>query len=88
MQDWPTKTEDLLITRLYIEHYAASMGLNHSIGIVEVITNLQDKRFEFQLAPWVTAITLHFKNQYGLEQGEIIARRVMTLCLTQGQTIH
>ena len=88
MHDWPTKSKDLLITKFYIEQYAASMGLKQAIGIVEVITNLKDKCFELKLSPWVTAITLHFQEQYGVEEGLMIARKVITICLTQGQTIH
>jgi hypothetical protein len=88
MHDWPTKTKDLLMTKLFIEQYASTMGLDQAVGMIEIITNLQDKRFELKLAPWVTAITLHFQKQYGPDEGEKIARKVLTLCLTQGQIIH
>jgi hypothetical protein len=88
MHDWPTKTKDLLITKIYIERYASSLGLKNSIGIFEVTTNLEKKCFEVKLSPWVMAITHHFEKQYGCEQGQIIARKVITLCLTQDQTIH
>ncbi len=88
MHDWPTKTKDLLITKLYIEQYASALGLKESIGIFEVTTNLQKKAFEIKLAPWVMAITLHFQKQYGKQEGENIARKVLTHCLIQDQTIH
>lgn len=88
MHDWPTKIKDLLTAKFYIEQYASNQGVKDAIGIFEVNTNLDKKCFEIQLSPWVEAIIGHFEHQYGVEEGQQIARKVISLCFTQGHTVH
>ncbi len=88
MSDWPTKTKDLETARIFIENYAHSKGESEAIGMFEITTDIDKKAFDLQLSPWVLAMTIHFQKQYGIDEGEKIARRVITLCLTQGKQIH
>jgi hypothetical protein len=88
MSDWPTKNKDLETARVFIENYALSKGESKAIGMFEITTNLEKKVFDLQLSPWVLAMTIYFQKEYGIEEGEKIARRVITTCLIQGKQIH
>jgi hypothetical protein len=86
--DWPTKLKDLKLARFFIELYAVNFEEQKNIGLFEIHANLVNKSLDFQVSPWVLAMTQEFQNLYGLEQGEWVARKVLTLCFTQEQTIH
>jgi hypothetical protein len=88
MNEWPTKSQDIKLARLFIEFYAVSNGDTQSIGMFEIQTNITNKSFDIQLSPWVLAMTIHFQKQYGIEKGEWIARKILTLCLTKDEQIH
>jgi hypothetical protein len=88
MNEWPTKSQDIKLARLFIEFYALSNGDSQSIGMFEIHTNIVNKSFDIQLAPWVLAMTLHFQKQYGIEKGEWIARKILTLCFTKDEQVH
>jgi hypothetical protein len=86
--DWPTKLKDLKLARFFIELYAVNFEEQKNIGLFEIHTDLVNKSLDFQVSPWVLAMTQEFQKLYGLEQGEWVARKVLTLCFTQEQTIH
>ena len=89
MSDWPTKSKDLNLAQSFIDGYAHFIGrTSGTIGLFEVVADIPCKKLELKLSPWVMAMTLHFQKIYGLEQGELVTRKVLTLYFTQGQTIH
>lgn len=86
--DWPTKLKDIKLARFFIELYALNFETTTSIGLFEINTNLVKKTINLQVSPWVIAMTQEFQKLYGIEQGEWVARKILTLCFTQEQTIH
>ena len=88
MKEWPTKNKDLKLAKFFIEKFALSKGEKSHIGMFEMFTNLENKSIDFQLSPWVVAMTLQFQKQYGIDQGEWVARKILTLCFTQHEQIH
>jgi hypothetical protein len=88
MSDWPTKHKDLLVAKSFIEGYASYIGQVGNVGLFEVVADIQKKTLDLKLSPWVLAMTLHFQKLYGMEQGELVARKILTLYFTQGQKIH
>jgi hypothetical protein len=89
MGDWPTKSKDLNLAQSFIDWYANSIGRSSaSIGLFEVVADIQNKKMDLKLSPWVLAMTLYFQKIYGLEQGELISRKILTLYFTQDQSIH
>ncbi len=89
MNDWPTKKKDLKVARDIIESYAKSYQLQaQTIGVFEVVTDIHQKKLEWGLSPWVMAMTTYFQNLYGIEQGELVVRKILTLYFVQGQTLH
>ena len=86
--EWPTKTKDLKTARFFIELYAINQGEESNIGLFEVSTNLSNKSLDLNVSPWVLAMTQEFQKQYGIEQGEWVARKILTLCFTQNHIIH
>lgn len=87
MIDWPTKKKDLKAARAIIESYAISYQ-SSIIGVFEVITDIEKKKLEWALSPWVIALTSYFQQQYGFEEGEQVVRKILTLYFIQGHTLH
>lgn len=85
MVDWPTKKKDLKVAEMFAQSY--QKGSAH-IGIFEVLTDIEQKKLEWGLSPWVKAMTQYFQNLYGIEQGEQVVRKILTLYFVQGHTIH
>ena len=88
MQDWPTKYKDLSILKFYLETYQVFSGNKNSQSLFEWRLTPNQKNFQITLSPWLQAMILHFMDLYGVEQGEFISRRLVSYCLTQGQTFH
>lgn len=86
-RDWPTKEKDITIAKQIMEEYATSQNTD-SLGLFELVVNLEEKRMDFHLCSWVIALATHFKTLYGASQGDFVTRQVITRCITDGQTIH
>ena len=87
MQDWPTKARDMKLARQMIEAYAQKQG-QEMIGLFEFVLTPGRKSFDIQLSPWIIALTLQFQDIYGTEQGQWVSRKVLSLCIRQGHTLH
>lgn len=84
---WPTKARDLQVAEQIIEQYAR-LHNTESLGLFELVVDREEKRMNFQLSHWVIALAEHFNSLYGAEKGDIVTRKVISSCLTNGQTIH
>ena len=87
MQDWPTKAKDIKLARRMIANYAQTQG-QQMLGLFELVLTPGRKSFDIQLSPWIIALTLQFQDIYGADHGQWVARKVLSLCIRQGQTLH
>lgn len=85
--NWPTKTKDMLIAQLIMEEYAYNRQIE-TLGLFELVVNLDEKRMNFRLANWVLALVDRFNTLYGVNQGDIVTRQVISCCMMAGQTLH
>jgi hypothetical protein len=86
-RSWPTKAKDLFVAEQIMEEYA-NMHKSESLGLFELFVNQEEKRMNFRLSNWVLTLAEHFKSIYGASQGELITRKVISSCITNGQTLH
>lgn len=86
-KNWPTEVQDMQIARAVIEEYVVENEID-SVGLFEMSVNLKDRSLDFRLSDWVVDLASHFKSLYGVEQGDLVTRYVLTKCLTMGHTIH
>ncbi|MFT4059551.1 MAG: hypothetical protein QM652_08395 [Legionella sp.] len=86
-QNWSTRDRDLQTARVIMEEYANERD-SDSLGLFEIVVDPTEKRMSFCLSGWVVALAKHFNSVYGVIQGDYVTRRVITRCLTQGQTLH
>jgi hypothetical protein len=70
-----------------MEEYANERE-SDSLGLFEIVVDPTEKRMNFCLSGWVIALVKHFNTMYGVTQGDFVTRRVITSCLTSGQTLH
>lgn len=85
MQDWPTKAKDIKLAQKMIERYAQKQAM---LGFFELLLTPGRKSFDMQLSPWIIALTLQFQDIYGTDQGQQVARKIFSLCIRQGHTLH
>ena len=88
MKDWPTKKKDLKLAQFFIQRYASTHAMDDRIGIFEVKVNTFKKTMNIQLSQWVIEMTAYFIQQYGIEKGETIARRILSMQFIAGQSVH
>lgn len=86
-KDWPTKEKDMHIAQLIMEEFANTQH-SDSLGLFELVVNLEEKRMNFRLASWVMVLAEQFSSMYGAHQGDYVTRRVISRCITEDQTIH
>lgn len=84
---WPTKEKDLFVAEQIMQEYAVQ-NKTDSLGLFELFVNREEKRMNFRLSNWVLTLALHFKSLYGDTQGDFVTRKVITNCLSNGQTFH
>jgi len=84
VNDWPTKEKDMEVAVRIIKGY----GWDEELALCEIIIQQNKEAGNLQIAEWVLAINDYFKEKYGKKQGEIIAKRVVTECMTNGNTVH
>lgn len=85
--DWPTQEKDISAARKIIEEYANQYNTD-ALGLFELFLNRKEKRFNFRLSHWVLKLAQHFNSIYGSTQGDYVTRKVISHCLTEGQTLH
>ena len=86
-EKWLTRARDMFVAEQIMEEYARQQD-NGSLGIFELFVNQEEKRMNFRLSNWVLTLAEHFKSVYGENQGEFVVRKVISRCLTNGQTLH
>lgn len=86
-ESWPTKDKDMSTAQRIMEEYAHQQNTD-SLGLFEVVVNQEEKRMDFRLSSWVMMIAEHFKSIYGASKGDFITRRVISYCITKGETLH
>lgn len=86
-KNWPTQEKDMTIAKLIIEQYANANNRDE-LGLFELVVDKKEKRMNFQLSTWVVILAKQFKELYGAEQGDLVTRHVISLCLTGAETIH
>jgi hypothetical protein len=85
--DWPTQAKDLLLAQTIIADYAHANACD-ALGLFELVVNEKEKRMDFQLSAWVITLAKQFKSLYGADEGDTITRRVISRCITAGETMH
>lgn len=86
-QNWPTRDQDLQTARVIMEEYANERE-SDSLGLFEIVVDQIEKRMNFRLSGWVVILAKHFASTYGASQGDFVTRRVISRCITQGETLH
>lgn len=86
-KNWPTKAQDLFVAEQIMEDYANQHN-SESLGLFELFVNQEEKRMNFRLSNWVLALAEQFKSMYGATKGDFVTRKVISCCLTNGQTLH
>lgn len=86
--DWPTQQQDLATAGDIINRHLL-LNDGEPLGLVEVIINkTKENPLEFRMPAWVEELITHFKEQYGTEQGQLVASKVITRILLKDETIH
>ncbi|MFC3908711.1 hypothetical protein ACFORL_06425 [Legionella dresdenensis] len=84
---WPTREQDMHAAKQIIEEYANSNECD-TLGLFEIVVNKEEKCMNFKLSRWVLTLAEYFKTQYGANQGDFVTRKVISRCLTEGNTVH
>lgn len=87
IESWPTRSQDLMTAERVLSYFIdleAAMKLH----IFELAIDIQQKKMNFVLAPWVMALAAQYASIYGAEQGELITRRVISFYMRDSQTLH
>ncbi len=86
--DWPTEEQDMYIASVIVEKH---MDYNDGepLGLIEVLMDRKEKKpVSIKISHWVAEILVHFRDQYGRDQGPVIAGKVITRLLLKDETIH
>ena len=86
-KNWPTREKDIYTAQRIMEEYANEQN-SDSLGLFELVVNQEEKRMDFRLSSWVLTLAEHFKSLYGASQGDFVTRRVISHCITKGETLH
>lgn len=84
---WLTKEKDMHLAQMFMEEYAR-MHQVEVLGLVEVFLNQSQKRMDFRVSNWITALAEKFNEMYGAEKADYIIRKVITDCMVKEQTLH
>ncbi len=85
---WPTEFNDMVEAQSIIERYLAVREVV-SLDIMEITFDKEKQELiDIKLPEWVSLLSDHFENEYGLKQGQLITEKVITRILLRGETIH
>lgn len=87
MSNWPTKDKDLTIANKIIGQYAKAKNMD-AVGFVEVFIDVKQKAINLCLSDWVRALAKHYYQEYGLDEGEVVMRHVLSSYIVNGETVH
>lgn len=86
-QTWPTKYKDIRIAQEVIDNYAHNHN-TQTLNIFDLVFDPIKKRMDVQLSEWITHLIILFTAMYGMEQGDFIARKIISKVIMQGETLH
>lgn len=86
--DWPTQPQDMKAAATIIDKYI-ELNDGEPLGMLEVVIDKKKlKPIEIRIPQWIQEIVKHFRDQYGKEEGQTIASKVITKMLLKNETIH
>lgn len=86
--DWPTQTQDLQIANEIIDKYQ-ELNEGEPLGFIEIVVDKSKKKpLQIRIPEWIQEIIDHFRDQYGHDEGGMIAGKVLTRILLKNETIH
>lgn len=85
---WPTEKQDMQTAHVILEKHL-DYNDGEPLGLIEIIMDRKEKKpRSIKISLWVAEILVHFRDQYGQEEGPVIASRVITRLLLKDETIH
>lgn len=83
---WPHRSRDIMIAEQVMAQFLPEdvSGLN----LFELVVDVKGKSMNFRLSRWVLALAEKYAELYGEEEGEVVTRRVISLCIRDKQTLH
>jgi len=85
--NWSTRHIDMQAAEQIIADYAHQSN-SEALGLFELFVNKEAKCMNFRLSKWVLTLAEYFKSQYGDIQGDFVTRKVISHCITNGNTLH
>jgi hypothetical protein len=85
--EWPTEAFDLASAAEIVERYQ-ELNDGKPLGVFEMVVNEDDEQVDLRLSDWVVELIDYFHREYGLEQGDYVAKMVVNRMLISGETIH
>jgi hypothetical protein len=85
--EWPTEEFDLASAAKIVERYR-ELNDGQPLGVFEMVVNEDDEQVDLRLSDWVVELIDYFHHEYGLEQGDYVAKMVVNRMLISGETIH
>lgn len=86
-QEWLTEEKDLQVAALIIDTYS-NESEDQPLGLFEMVASNKTEALDLRLANWVVALSEHFSELYGQIQGDYVTRKIVSRCLTSGETVH
>ena len=86
-QEWSTEESDLHSAALIIDSHADNPE-GQPLGLFEMVVSNKTEALDLRLSNWVLALSQHFSDLYGDEQGDFVTRKIVSRCLTSGETVH
>ena len=86
MREWTTEENDLQLAEKIIDKYLDYSG-GEPLGIFELEIG-NGESMDFRLSDWICELHDQFESLYGQEQGDSVTRKVVSRCLTVGETLH
>lgn len=86
-KEWPTRFTDMHTAQQIMEDFANKSNRD-SLGLFELVVDMEEKRMNFRLSNWVLTMAEHFKSLYGAVRGDFVTRQVISHCITNGETLH
>ncbi len=86
-KNWLTKYKDIYEAQCIMEKFAQEQN-THILGLFEVVVDIPKKRMDICVSSWVVALTQHFKTLYGENQGDFVARHVISSCIIRNEIVH
>ena len=87
--NWPTEHQDLETAADIIEKYV-ELNEGDPLGFIEVVVDRRDRTtpVKVRMPEWIRELMLHFQDQYGPQEGQAVASKVLTRVLLKSETVH